>query len=114
MEQYHLKRPEMSIHVFYFLHQLFVYLKSPDSTETDPQKLRIFSKSNLDLRDFFAKILPDLANYMKGFFKENNPGYKLKEVKELEDVLTPFTEKSKLIPHHIKCECSFSCLSECG
>ena len=60
-------------------------------------KLKIFSKANLDLKDFFTKILPDLAQYMKGFFKESNPQYKIKEVKEMEDVLLPFKEKSNII-----------------
>lgn len=30
IERYHLKRPELNLHVFYFLHQLFHYLKSAD------------------------------------------------------------------------------------
>jgi hypothetical protein len=30
IERYHLKRPELNLHCFYFLHQLFQYLKSPD------------------------------------------------------------------------------------
>ena len=30
IERHHMKRPELYLHVFYFLYQLFQYLKSPD------------------------------------------------------------------------------------
>jgi hypothetical protein len=67
IEKYHLKRQEMSIHVFFFLHQLFVYLKfNPDSDlevkNQKSMKLKIYSKQSLDLKDFFTKILPDIVN----------------------------------------------------
>ena len=57
----------MSIHVFFFLHQLFVYLKfNPDSDlevkNQKSMKLKIYSKQSLDLKDFFTKILPDIVN----------------------------------------------------
>lgn len=35
-------------------------------------KLKIYSKSNLDLKDFFTKILPEIVNYILGFYKESN------------------------------------------
>ncbi|CDW89623.1 dedicator of cytokinesis protein 2 [Stylonychia lemnae] len=104
IEAHHMKREEMSLHVFYFLHQLFVYLKHGDDYQESSyvskhasQKLRIFSKSNLDLKDFFTKILPDLLTYLRGFYKQSNINYKLKESKDLEETLYPFREKSALV-----------------
>lgn len=94
----------MTIHVFYFLCQLFQYLKSPDdfsatSSEADPKgkKLGVFSKANLDLRDFFMKILPDVSNFLKDLFKDANIEDKVKAAKLPDDTLKPFREKASLI-----------------
>eukprot|EP00347_Sterkiella_histriomuscorum_P008264 403345746 len=104
IQQHHLKREEMSIHVFYFLYQLFVYLKEGDDytlsntkTKHQSQKLKIFSKQMLDLKDFFTKILPQLVEYLGQLYKQPNVNYKLKESKDLEDILVPFKEKSALV-----------------
>ena len=102
IEKFHLKRQEMSIHVFFFLHQLFVYLKYTQDGDFDimnkqSAKLKIFSKHSLDLKDFFTKILPDIVNYMRAFYKANDPSTKLKESKAIEDALNPFKEKTALV-----------------
>lgn len=102
VEQFHLKRSELSLHVFYFLHQLFAYMKQTDEFieaeegKNKQNKLKVFQKSNLDLKDFFTKILCDIVNYTRSFYKETNIQYRLKESKILEDCLTPFKEKSNL------------------
>jgi hypothetical protein len=46
-------------------------LKSPDEFSEIEEgkenggKLKIFSKRSLDMRDFFAKILPEVTNHLK-------------------------------------------------
>jgi len=104
IERHHIKRQEMTIHVFYFLCQLFQYLKSPDdfsatSSEVDPKgkKLGIFSKANIDLRDFFMKILPDVSNFLKELFKDANIEDKVKAAKLPDEALKPFREKASLV-----------------
>ena len=92
----------MSIHVFFFLHQLFVYLKfNPDSDlevkNQKSMKLKIYSKQSLDLKDFFTKILPDIVNQLRSFYKENDPSRKLKESKAIDEALNPFKEKTALV-----------------
>lgn len=104
IEKYHLKREELSMHVFYFLYCLFQYLKSPDEFSDiegdkpgNSNKLEIFSKKYLDMREFFAKILPEITNHLKTLLKDANIEDRVKEQKFPEDVLKPFNEKSSLI-----------------
>lgn len=56
-----------------------------------------FSKSNLDLRDFFAKILPDLANNLREVLKDTNIDDKIKAAKLPEDIFKNFKEKASLV-----------------
>jgi hypothetical protein len=96
IELHQIKRCEISIYVFYFLHQLLVYMRVDEDIEFKaPSKLKIFSKTNLDLKEFFTKILPDIGQYLNGYYKEGNPQQKLKECTQLEETLSPFKEKSK-------------------
>ena len=102
IEKYHVKRNELSLHVLYFLFCLFQYLKSPDEfTEIESEqnqngvKLKIFSKKYLDMREFFAKILPEISNQLKSLLKDANIEDRVKEQKFPDDALKPFHEKGK-------------------
>lgn len=86
IEKYHLKRDELNMHVLYFLYCLFQYLKSPDEfTDAENEgtgggiKLKIFSKRYLDMREFFAKILPEITNHLKSLLKDANIEDRVKE-----------------------------------
>jgi hypothetical protein len=94
----------LSLHVLYFLFCLFQYLKSPDEfseIEGDQNqsgvKLKIFSKKYLDMREFFAKILPEISNQLKSLLKDANIEDRVKEQKFPDDALKPFNEKASLI-----------------
>jgi hypothetical protein len=102
IEKHHLKRSELSLHVFFFLYELFQYLKSPDEFEEyeeqkSLQKLKIFSKRSLDMREFFAKILPEVSNYMRVLFKDANIEDKVRDAKLPDNILKPFKEKASLV-----------------
>ncbi len=49
------------------------------------------------MRDFFAKILPEIVNSMKTLFKDANVEDRVKEIKFPDDCLKPFGEKASLI-----------------
>jgi len=49
------------------------------------------------MRDFFAKILPEIVNSMKALFKDANVEDRVKEIKFPDDCLKPFGEKASLI-----------------
>jgi len=89
----------LALHVFYFLHSLFQYLKSPDEFAEDAKlkKLGAFSKGNLDLRDFFTKILPEIASTLEHQFKDANVEDKVKAAKLPDEALRPFKEKAPLV-----------------
>lgn len=98
VSRHHLNRTELNLHVIYFLHQLFQYLKSPEEFEKfeddeKNKKLKIFSKHSLDLKEFFAKILPEFSNFLKNLFKDTNIEDRVKDAKLPDDVLKPFKEK---------------------
>ena len=101
IEKHHLKRDELGLHVFYFLYCLFQYLKSPDEFSEIEEgtgtgaKLKIFSKRSLDMRDFFAKILPEVTNHLKNQLKDANIEDRVREAKFPDECLKPFNEKGK-------------------
>ena len=102
------------MHVLYFLYCLFQYLKSPDEFSDiegdqpgNSSKLKIFSKKYLDMREFFAKILPEITNHLKTLLKDANIEDRVKEQKFPEDVLKPFNEKCKDFINH-SCSLSYS------
>ncbi len=104
------------MHVLYFLYCLFQYLKSPDEFSDiegdqpgNSNKLKIFSKKYLDMREFFAKILPEITNHLKTLLKDANIEDRVKEQKFPEDVLKPFNEKCKKSIDHV---CSLSYYTE--
>lgn len=99
IERHHLKRPEMNLHIFFYLYQLFQYIKDSDEQAKGPSrpKLKIFSKQYLDLRTFFTKVLPEVANYLKDILKDTNIDDKLKHAKLPDEVLKPFKEKASLV-----------------
>jgi len=47
------------------------------------------------MREFFAKILPEITNHLKTLLKDANIEDRVKEQKFPEDVLKPFNEKCK-------------------
>jgi hypothetical protein len=47
------------------------------------------------MRDFFAKILPEITNSLKNLLKDANIDDRVKEAKLPEDCLKPFREKGK-------------------
>ena len=100
IEKYHLKRSELSLYVYYFLYQLFQYLKSSDEfaeiDDSGVEKLKIFSKNNLDMKDFFAKILPEISNSLRNLLKDSNIDDRVKDAKLPEECLKPFKEKGNL------------------
>jgi predicted transcriptional regulator with HTH domain len=106
IEKFHLKRSEMNFHVFYFLYQLFQYLKSSDDLSDTlsnlgsyrgKAKLIVFSKKSLDLGNFFTKILPDVMNNMKFFLTDSKIEDHFKKARLPEGILTPFKEKVSLV-----------------
>lgn len=38
--------------------------------------------------------MPDISTYLRGYYKDNNPEKRVKDDKNLEELLTPFHEKS--------------------
>ena len=71
----------------------FSEIEDPNTTS----KLKIFTKNSLDMRDFFAKILPEISNSLKTLLKDANIEDRVKEIKFPDDCLKPFGEKSSLI-----------------
>jgi hypothetical protein len=84
-----------------FLYQLFQYLKSSDDfAEIDDngvEKLKIFSKNNLDMKDFFAKILPEISNSLRTLLKDSNIDDRVRDAKLPEECLKPFREKGNFL-----------------
>lgn len=98
VERYYFRRRELNFHVLYYLYQLFQYLKTPDDFEEmdsdlqngfgKQQKLKIFSKSSLNLKDFFTRILPDVANFLSEILKDSNIEDKIKNAKLPEEIIS--------------------------
>ena len=85
--------------MFYFLYQLFQYLKAPDEFQEveDAKKLRIFSKRSLDMTGFFTRILHELLNNLRTLLKDANVEDRVRDAKLPDDALKPFREKAGLV-----------------
>jgi hypothetical protein len=49
------------------------------------------------MREFFAKILPEITNHLKSLLKDANIEDRVKEQKFPDEVLKPFKEKCKIV-----------------
>lgn len=100
VQQHYVEREDLSVHVFYFLHQLFTYLNhNPDQLMEHKyaKKLSIHTKDKLELTLFCTQIFPHLAHFIKHYSKESNPQFRLRGSEALGAVLSPFLEKSKFL-----------------
>ena len=61
------------------------------------------------MREFFAKILPEITNHLKTLLKDANIEDRVKEQKFPEDVLKPFNEKCKNLINNV---CSITYIVE--
>lgn len=49
------------------------------------------------MREFFAKILPDISGHLQSLLGDSNINDRVKEAKLPNECLNPFTEKSSLV-----------------